>query len=427
LSGRSRSWTRPRRRATSHRRYRPNTRRRRRRGRGRGARRPAARQRAPSLPARRARRRQLTSTTPIATHRLAAPFRGALGRRPASAADPPPPPGALTLIPLADARPPARDARAAFLYALLAAAAAAAAVFLAVPRGVVVGSVSVATERMEWNATSASYQLRLLATVRLLNPNYLPGASVEGDLRVLFYSTEAGRVEIPRTRLAARAAPAVRLDLRAAAVICSLFSPLFDVRILNSKHKSETLNPNLTRPRPHPPTHNKQFLDLAIDASDVPPKYIPAVLAQCSIFPQALVFFLRGRLKVRYLWAEHALPPIDTYFVVGCTGDDDDPELSLGAGVELDAPSLGSGAKVWRGARPDFGGLELALGAAGAAGDAEEQPFRGDGGVAAGWLGVGAAVESARAEGAPALPRRLGGGLAGRRGGAVAVAAADVR
>ena len=122
------------------------------------------------------------------------------------------------------------------------------AVFLAVPRGVTVGEVSVSADRMSWNTTKATYQLRLRATVPVFNPNYL-AASIEGRLQVFFYQTEAGWAEVGPARLPPRAAP--------------------------------------------------QSVDVTIDASDVPSDYILAILSQCSTFPEVLVFFLKGRLTVR--------------------------------------------------------------------------------------------------------------------------------
>jgi hypothetical protein len=95
---------------------------------------------------------------------------------------------------------------AAFLvtFALLIAGA----VFLTTPRSVSVGEISVAADRMSWNTTKASYQLKLMVSLALNNPNYL-GASVEGDLRVLFYEAEAGRADLKPTALRPRALPKV--------------------------------------------------------------------------------------------------------------------------------------------------------------------------------------------------------------------------
>lgn len=50
------------------------------------------------------------------------------------------------------------------------------------------------------------------------------------------------------------------------------------------------------------PAH-KQLLEVSIDASDVPSDYILAILSQCSTFPEQLIFFLKGKLVVRWPWA----------------------------------------------------------------------------------------------------------------------------
>jgi hypothetical protein len=98
------------------------------------------------------------------------------------------------------------------------------------------------------------------------NPNYL-GASIEGELKVLFYMAEAGRVVFDPVPLGPRALP--------------------------------------------------KFVDAQIDASDVPSDYILSILSQCSTFPEVLVFFLKGRLRARYLW-QYQLMAIDTYFMINC-------------------------------------------------------------------------------------------------------------
>lgn len=183
------------------------------------------------------------------------------------AAEPPPPSGYLTLIPLSDARLQPRDTRLTAAFLLLFACAVAGAVFVAVPRGVSVGEISVKTDRMSWNTTKSTYQLKLLARVPVYNPNYL-SAWIEGDLRVLFYRTVAGNGTIERTRLPPRASP--------------------------------------------------QVIDVAIDASDVPADYILAILSQCSTFPEELIFFLKGRLAAHYMWQRQNLAELNSYFTVDC-------------------------------------------------------------------------------------------------------------
>ena len=160
---------------------------------------------------------------------------------------PPPPSNYLTLIPLSDARLQPRSTRFTVLSLLLFALAVAGLVFITVPRGVSAGEVFIRPSRMSWNTTKSTYQLKLQATIPVYNPNYLK-AYIEGELRVLFYQTEAGRQDIKPTRLRPRANPA--------------------------------------------------SLEVIIDASDVPSDYILAILSQCSTFPQKLVFFLQGDLTV---------------------------------------------------------------------------------------------------------------------------------
>lgn len=55
----------------------------------------------------------------------------------------------------ADARLQPRDTRLTAAFLLLFACAVAGAVFVAVPRGVSVGEISVKTDRMSWNTTKA--------------------------------------------------------------------------------------------------------------------------------------------------------------------------------------------------------------------------------------------------------------------------------
>ena len=129
------------------------------------------------------------------------------------------------------------------------------------------GEISVAADRMSWNTTKASYQLRLVASLPVNNPNYL-SASIEGELKVLFYMAEAGRAVIEPVPLSPRALP--------------------------------------------------KLVHAEIDASDVPADYILSILSQCSTFPEVLVFFLKGKLRARYLWQYQHLATIDTYFMINC-------------------------------------------------------------------------------------------------------------
>jgi hypothetical protein len=204
--------------------------------------------------------------------------------------EPPTPSGYLTLIPLSDARLQPRSTRltAAFLiaFALLIATIVAGIVFLSVPRSVSVGEISVSADRMSWNTTKASYQLRLVATIPVFNPNYLR-ASIEGELKVLFYMAEAGR---------------------------SVFEPV-----------------------PLSPRALPKLVDIDINASDVPSDYILSILSQCSTFPEVLVFFLKGKLRARYLWQYQHLATIDTYFMISCRDGGTVPSTEKNETAVLDA------------------------------------------------------------------------------------------
>lgn len=181
-----------------------------------------------------------------------------------------PPSGYLTLIPLSDARLKPRDNRVTAAMLLGFAVIVAVMVFVATPRSVSVAQIDVAADRMSWNTTKASYQLRLLASLSINNPNYM-GAWIEGDLKVLFYGAEAGSTLLTATALPARA-----------------------------------VDPN------------PKVVDVVIDASDVPTEYIMSILTQCSTFPEVLIFFLRGQLTSRFLWMKQRLSMIDTYFMIDC-------------------------------------------------------------------------------------------------------------
>lgn len=160
------------------------------------------------------------------------------------------------ITPLTSLRTPSTTTQLGFALAI------AGAVFITVPRGVSIGEVCVRPSRMSWNTTKSTYQLKLLAMVPVYNPNYLkvgahdllfvwarragratpcatdlglgtcgfdcelepkishspkllPGqAHIEGELRVLFYNTEAGKQSMGSVKLPARSSPAVGAALR---------------------------------------------------------------------------------------------------------------------------------------------------------------------------------------------------------------------
>jgi len=183
--------------------------------------------------------------------------------------DNPPSDHLITLIPLTDTRLQPRNTRLSASFLFIFALAIAAVVFVSVPRTISSGEVYIQADKMSWNTTTSSYQLKLNITLPIFNPNYLPGASIRGDLRAFFYSTEAGRADLSNISLPPRSLPI--------------------------------------------------SLEVPLDASNVPSDYILAILTQCSTFPEQLIFFLKGRLVIRQFWVmEQTLPRIDTYFLIDC-------------------------------------------------------------------------------------------------------------
>lgn len=51
--------------------------------------------------------------------------------------------------------------------------AAMAATFLLVPRGFSAGEIDIQSDHMSWNTTKGTYQLNLLASIPINNPNFL--------------------------------------------------------------------------------------------------------------------------------------------------------------------------------------------------------------------------------------------------------------
>ena len=43
-------------------------------------------------------------------------------------------------------------------------------------------------------------------------------------------------------------------------------------------------------------------LQLVVDASNVPSKYILTILSECATFPRRLIFFVKGSFGVSHLW-----------------------------------------------------------------------------------------------------------------------------
>ncbi|PNW80361.1 hypothetical protein CHLRE_07g314300v5 [Chlamydomonas reinhardtii] len=178
----------------------------------------------------------------------------------------------LTLIPLNDERLKPRHTALLVSCLLLLAVALAAGVFVVVPRGVTVGSIQVRSSRMSFNTSKSTYQIILTATIPIFNPNYLP-VRVAGSLLVSFYDQQAGLTALEPQQIPARALPEV--------------------------------------------------IEVDMDASSVPQKYLFTIYTQCFTFPERIIFFLTGRLQSRFLGYNFSIPDIDSYFIVPCTNSPD--------------------------------------------------------------------------------------------------------
>ncbi|KAA6418822.1 MAG: tRNA methyltransferase [Trebouxia sp. A1-2] len=152
------------------------------------------------------------------------------------------------------------------LFAVLAAVG----VFLLVPRGISVGEVELQSDHMSWNTTKGTYQLKLLAKIPIYNPNYMK-ARIKGSLKVFFYDTEAGVTQVEQ-----------------------VFA------------------------RPRALAKSPYMLELVVDASNVPSKYILTILSECATFPRRLIFFVKGSFGAHFLGQTQGLSPIDTYFMIDC-------------------------------------------------------------------------------------------------------------
>ncbi|KAG2441136.1 hypothetical protein HXX76_003988 [Chlamydomonas incerta] len=178
----------------------------------------------------------------------------------------------LTLIPLNDERLRPRHTALLVSCLLLLAVALATGVFVVVPRGVTVGSIQVRSSRMSFNTSKSTYQIILTATIPIFNPNYLP-VQVSGSLLVSFYDQQAGLTSMEPQQIRARALPEV--------------------------------------------------IEVDMDASSVPQKYLFTIYTQCFTFPERIIFFLTGKLQSRFLGYNFSIPDIDSYFIVPCTNSPD--------------------------------------------------------------------------------------------------------
>ena len=175
----------------------------------------------------------------------------------------------LTLVPLSDVRLQPRNTRKMAFGFLLVAVLVAALVFMTVPRSITLGDISIEADKLAWNESKAFYELRLLSTIPLNNPNFFP-VDVEGHLEILFYDAEAGSKRIKTHRIPSRSTP-------------------FNLQV-------------------------------QVNASGVPKDYILSIVSQCSTFPHVLTFFLQGKVSVTHflLPRQDTLPSIDTYFMIDC-------------------------------------------------------------------------------------------------------------
>lgn len=178
--------------------------------------------------------------------------------------------GYLTLIPLSDERLKPRRTKLLVGGLMMFAVLAAVGVFLLVPRGISVGEVELQSDHMSWNTTKGTYQLKLLAKIPVYNPNYMK-ARIKGSLKVFFYDTEAGVTQVQQ-----------------------VFA------------------------RPRALAKSPYMLELVVDASNVPSKYILTILSECATFPRRLIFFVKGSFGAQFLGQTQSLSPIDTYFMIDC-------------------------------------------------------------------------------------------------------------
>eukprot|EP00198_Chlamydomonas_reinhardtii_P011636 XP_001700973.1 predicted protein [Chlamydomonas reinhardtii] len=133
-------------------------------------------------------------------------------------------------------------------------------------------SCLVRSSRMSFNTSKSTYQIILTATIPIFNPNYLP-VRVAGSLLVSFYDQQAGLTALEPQQIPARALPEV--------------------------------------------------IEVDMDASSVPQKYLFTIYTQCFTFPERIIFFLTGRLQSRFLGYNFSIPDIDSYFIVPCTNSPD--------------------------------------------------------------------------------------------------------
>jgi len=199
---------------------------------------------------------------------LRSPFQGRGSEDSGSQAPRPGESAYFALVPLSDQRLRPRRFRLAVTLLSVLATALIVATYLLVPRGTSVGALRVAVESMTWSAEGQTYELTMRMSLPVYNPNYL-AVTLDGDLQVLFYDSEAGSTELRGVRVP---------------------------------------------PRSHPFT-----VETTVNAGRLDPRYVTTVLNQCSMFPHDLILLVRGKASLTTKFGETAaLPEIDTYTLVHC-------------------------------------------------------------------------------------------------------------
>lgn len=174
----------------------------------------------------------------------------------------------------------------------------------------------------------------------------LPQASIEGNLQVLFYGTEAGKASLPPVKLPARSAPKVRgagrgwtdvgvwmgpgLSYAGVMALEVRFAPAWNDALQEIDVKIDASDvPSGPHPQPSAPRRRcfmgpaawlcccQPPLSCALENEHTPgltssfqrvfphpgpaaaADYILSILTQCSTFPEVLIFFLKGKLTVR--------------------------------------------------------------------------------------------------------------------------------
>lgn len=240
---------------------------------------------------------------------------------------------------------------------LLAAGAllAASTVFVAVPRGVEVGSIGVTSPTMAFDTASLTYTIDLVAEVPVHNPNWV-SAVIEGNLSVSYYEAEAGRATLGPARVPART--------RSAGGWNGAGDEDDDEdnsgggggrdglgkgkegfggrgRGRQAEERSEDDDDDGGKggdkgggdkgddgrskkgKRGYPP------LRVHIDASSLPRKFSPMLFSACFTYPRELVFFLRGSFVATTRFGfKQKLPIVDTYLLVPCTAPKPSPSPS---------------------------------------------------------------------------------------------------